>query len=52
MKVFRTKQIENLGGHTLVSEGVAANYMDMMNYATFALIKMVVEKDDNDETPA
>lgn len=52
MKVFRTKQIENLGGQTLVSEGIAANYMDMMNYATFALIKMVVENNDNDETSA
>lgn len=43
MKVFRTKQIEELGGRTLVSEGVAANYMDMLNYAVFALIKLVVE---------
>lgn len=44
MKVFRTKQIENLKGETLVSEGIAANYMDMMNYAVFALIKLVIEK--------
>lgn len=43
MKVFRTKQIEDLGGKTLVSEGVAANYMDMLNYAVFALIKLVIE---------
>ncbi len=43
MKVFRTKQIEELDGKTLVSEGVAANYMDMLNYAVFALIKLVVE---------
>ncbi|RRD76312.1 DUF1599 domain-containing protein [Alloprevotella sp. OH1205_COT-284] len=44
MKVFRTKQIEDLEGETLVSEGIAANYMDMLNYSVFALIKLVVEK--------
>ncbi|MBR1733120.1 MAG: DUF1599 domain-containing protein [Alloprevotella sp.] len=44
MKIFRTKQIENLGGETLVSEGISANYMDMLNYSAFALIKLVVEK--------
>lgn len=40
MKIFRTKQIESLDGDTLVSEGVDANYMDMMNYAVFGLIKL------------
>jgi hypothetical protein len=40
MKVFRTKQIEALDGDTLVSEGVDANYMDMLNYAVFGLIKL------------
>lgn len=45
MKLFRTKQIENLDGHTLVSEGIAANYMDMMNYAVFALIKLTIENE-------
>ena len=45
MKVFRTKQIEDLGGATLVSEGIAANYMDMLNYSAFALIKLVIEAD-------
>jgi len=45
MKLFRTKQIENLEGHTLVSEGVAANYMDMLNYSVFALIKLVIEQE-------
>jgi len=40
MKILRIKQIENHNGMTLVSEGVAANYYDMLNYATFALIKM------------
>ena len=38
-KIWRTKQIEELGGVTKVSEGVDANYMDMINYAVFALIK-------------
>lgn len=40
MKLLRTKQIEDNQGATLVSEGVAANYMDMINYAVFCLIKM------------
>lgn len=44
MKIFRTKQIEDLDGETLVSEGIGANYMDMMNYAVFALIKLTLEK--------
>ncbi len=39
-KLLRVKQIENNGGVTLVSEGVAANYSDMVNYAVFALIKL------------
>ena len=38
-KIWRTKQIEELGGATKVSEGVDANYMDMINYAVFGLIK-------------
>jgi len=40
MKLHRTKQIEDLGGVTLVSEGIDANYLDMMNYALFGLIRM------------
>ena len=40
MKLYRTKQIENHQGQTLVSEGVDANYMDMVNYAMFGLIKL------------
>lgn len=40
MKLYRTKQIEALEGETLISEGVDANYMDMMNYAVFGLIKL------------
>ena len=39
MKIFRTKQIEDNLGFTLVSEGVEANYQDMLNYAVFCLIK-------------
>lgn len=39
-KIYRTKQIEENDGHTLVSEGIDANYMDMINYSLFALIKM------------
>ena len=42
VKILRTKQIETLDGHTLVSEGVVANYMDMMNYAVFGLIRLGV----------
>ncbi|UYZ58087.1 DUF1599 domain-containing protein [Hymenobacter latericus] len=38
MKLHRTKQIEDLQGRTLASEGVDANYRDMLNYAVFALI--------------
>ena len=37
-KLLRVKQIEDNQGHTLVSEGVDANYQDMVNYAVFALI--------------
>ena len=40
MKIYRTKEIESHEGETLVSEGVDANYMDMINYALFGLIKL------------
>ncbi|MEN9919669.1 MAG: hypothetical protein RL662_2105 [Bacteroidota bacterium] len=40
MKIYRTKQIENNKGQTLVSEGIDANYMDMINYSIFGLIKL------------
>lgn len=40
MKLQRTKQIEDLKGQTLASEGVDANYMDMINYAVFGLIQL------------
>ena len=39
-KLFRVKQIEDNLGHTLVSEGIDANYQDMINYAVFALIHL------------
>lgn len=40
MKLLRVKQIEDNQGKTLVSEGVKANYQDMINYSVFALIKL------------
>lgn len=39
-KIQRTKQIEDHGGKTAVSEGIDANYMDMINYAVFGIIKL------------
>ncbi len=39
-KIQRTKQIEDHEGQTLISEGIDANYMDMINYAVFAIIKL------------
>lgn len=39
-KIQRIKEIENLNGDTLVSEGVDANYMDIINYAVFGAIKL------------
>ena len=43
MKLLRTKQIEDNEGKTLISEGIDANYADMLNYAVFALIKIEEE---------
>lgn len=40
MKLLRVKQIEDNAGKTLISEGVDANYQDMINYAVFCLILM------------
>ncbi|MDR0799446.1 MAG: DUF1599 domain-containing protein [Dysgonamonadaceae bacterium] len=42
-KIYRTKEIESHEGKTLISEGIEANYMDMINYALFALIKLEYE---------
>ena len=43
MKIYRTKEIESNEGQTIVSEGVDANYRDMVNYAIFGLIKLHFE---------
>lgn len=40
MKILRTRQIEDLCGNTLVSEGIDANYLDMVNYSIFGIIKL------------
>lgn len=40
MKLYRVKQIEDNKGKTIVSEGIEANYQDMINYAVFCLIKL------------
>jgi len=39
-KLLRVKQIEDNNGSTIISEGIDANYLDMLNYAVFALIKL------------
>ena len=43
-KLLRIKQIEDNSGQTIVSEGLEANYRDIINYAVFALIRL----DEND----
>lgn len=40
MKILRIKQIEDNKGKTIISEGIDANYLDMINYAVFALIRI------------
>jgi len=47
MKLLRVKQIEDQDGKTLISEGLDANYMDMINYALFALIKIGEQEEIN-----
>jgi len=42
MKILRVKQIEDNKGATLASEGISANYLDMLNYSVFALIKLAL----------
>lgn len=46
MKLLRIKQIEDNQGQTIVSEGLDANYQDIINYSLFALIKLIIEKED------
>ena len=43
MKIKRTKQIEDNKGQTIISEGIDANYLDMINYSVFAMIKIEFE---------
>jgi len=43
MKILRVKQIEDNSGKTIISEGIDANYFDMLNYAVFSLIHLNVE---------
>ena len=40
MKILRVKQIEDNSGKTIISEGIDANYYDMINYAIFAMIHL------------
>ncbi len=46
MKLYRVKQIEDNAGATLVSEGIGANYQDMINYSVFCLIKLNFATDE------
>lgn len=48
-KLLRVKQIEDNRGRTLVSEGIDANYHDIVNYAVFAMIHL--EKNSNEQAP-
>ena len=41
-KIYRVKQIEDNNGSTIISEGIDANYFDMLNYSVFALIHLKV----------
>lgn len=45
MKLFRIKSIEDHKGNTIISEGLDANYYDIINYSMFALIRLVLEKE-------
>ncbi len=45
-KLQRIKELEDINEQTLVSEGIDANYMDIINYAVFALIQMTEQKAD------
>ena len=48
MKILRIKQIEDNQGKTIISEGLDANYYDIINYAMFALIRLVLEEEDSE----
>lgn len=45
-KIMRVKQIEDNNGATIISEGIDANYFDMLNYAVFALIHLNIGKSE------
>src|SRR5690554_3669374 len=47
MKLLRIKQIEDNKGKTLISEGIDANYYDMLNYSVFALIHLTQKEESN-----
>lgn len=47
MKLLRVKQIEDNQGKTIISEGIDANYMDMINYAVFCMILMGAQKHES-----
>jgi len=48
-KLLRIKQIEDNSGQTLVSEGLEANYRDIINYAAFALIRLSEQQPTNND---
>ena len=45
-KIMRVKQIEDNNGATIISEGIDANFFDMLNYAVFALIHLNIVKSE------
>ena len=47
MKLLRVKQIEDNAGQTLISEGIDANYQDIINYSVFCMIKLSEENEDS-----
>ncbi len=49
MKINRIKQIEDNQGKTLISEGIDANYYDIINYSVFALIKLEFDNKENNK---
>ena len=50
-KLLRIKQIEDNAGKTLVSEGLEANYRDIINYAAFALIRLSEQQPNHNDLP-
>ncbi len=44
-KLYRTREIEDHDGHTIASEGIDANYRDMINYALFGLIRLAENRE-------